>query len=70
MTYMRRNTSLSGATFAYQWSATLQDGDWTTFTPVDVTTNSGSPVEEVTITLDAALLNNPALFVRIVATTP
>ncbi|BCX46925.1 hypothetical protein HAHE_08330 [Haloferula helveola] len=67
LSYTRRTPSLSGATFSYEWSTDLSPGGWTTFTPVSETSDNGNPVETVEITLDAALLANPALFVRVVA---
>ena len=67
LTYTRRNTELSGASHSYQWSTTLDEEGWTTFTPASEIASGASPVETVTITLDAALLTNPKLFVRVVA---
>lgn len=67
LTYTRRKASLLGLTFSYQWSTTLDELGWTTFTPISESSDSGDPVETVTITLDAALLSNPNLFVRVVA---
>lgn len=68
LSFTRRDTGLTGATYSYEWSTTLAPGSWTTFTPASETSDAGSPVETVTITLDANLLNNTALFVRVVAT--
>jgi len=69
-TYQRRDPALSGATFSYEYSTTLAPGSWQAFTPNPVTTDGESPVETVTVTLDAGLLANRALFVRVVAVTP
>jgi hypothetical protein len=68
LSYTRRDTDLSGAGYSYQWSTTLADGEWNDFIPTSEITDNGSPVETVTIALDAGLLANPALFVRVVAT--
>ncbi|MCH7228481.1 sialate O-acetylesterase [Haloferula sp. A504] len=67
LSYTRRKPSLSGASFTYEWSDTLAEGSWTGFTPISETSDSGDPVETVTITLDAGLLTNTTLFVRVVA---
>lgn len=65
-TYTRRNTGLSGLAYSYRYSTTLT-GAWTPFTPALETSDSASPVETVTITVPAALLANPRLFVQVVA---
>lgn len=63
--YTRRLPSLTGLTYSYESSTTL--GGWGGFAPVSETTNSGSPVEEITVTLPGSLLTNPNLFVRVIA---
>ena len=63
--YTRRLPSLTGLAYTYESSTTL--GGWGAFTPVSETSNSGSPVEEITVTLPGALLTNPKLFVRVKA---
>lgn len=66
--YSRRATPAStGLTYSYQWSATL-NGDWLAFTPEAAVSNSGSPVEVITVTVPAALRLHPDLFVRVTAT--
>lgn len=64
-TYTRRKPSLTGLTYVYQYSTTL--GSWTTFTPDGTTTNSGDPVEAVTVDVPNPLLANGSLFVRVTA---
>jgi len=68
LTYTRRDTSLTDASYSYQWTTTLADADWTSFTPAAEDSDEGSPVETVTITVPAVLLSNPGLFLRVVAT--
>ncbi|MEI6607317.1 MAG: hypothetical protein WCP35_18550, partial [Verrucomicrobiota bacterium] len=66
--YTRHATpATSGLTYSYEWSATL-NGDWQAFTPaVAPTSNSATPVEEITVEVPAALLANPKLFLRVKA---
>jgi autotransporter-associated beta strand protein len=66
-TYTRRKPSLTGLTYTYKSSTTL--GGWTIFTPPtpDVS-NNGDPVETITVTIPAALLAEPELFLRVEAT--
>ena len=47
-TYTRRDTSLSGLSYTYEYSLTLDD-DWTLFTPSSEVGDSSSPVEMVTV---------------------
>ena len=67
-TYTRRNTALfsTGLTYTYGYSTTLQ-GDFTPFSPDLENSDSGDPVEAVTVTLPAALLANATLFVQVTA---
>jgi autotransporter-associated beta strand protein len=67
-TYSRRKQSLTGLTYRYQSSTTL--AGWTTFTPVSEASNNGDPVETITVTLPAALLAEPKLFLRAEAAEP
>jgi hypothetical protein len=67
LSYTRRKAALSGASFRYEWSTTLANSGWTGFTPISEISDSGDPVETITITLDAGLLGNTRLFVRVVA---
>jgi len=67
LSYTRRNPSLSGISYSYEWSATLAAAGWTAFSPAE-NPDGASPVESVEITLDAELLAKPELFVRVVAT--
>jgi autotransporter-associated beta strand protein len=65
--YKRRATPVeTGLTYIYEWSTTLA-GTWGTFTPVTnpPASDSGTPVEEITIEVPAAQLANPTLFVRV-----
>jgi alpha-galactosidase len=68
LTYTRRNTSLSGATYSYEYSTGLGADGWTPFAPAAESSDAGSPVEEVTITLPASLLppSETKIFVRVV----
>lgn len=66
-TYTRRDPALSKMTYVYESSTTLAGGGWTEFTPVSETPTAGD-TQTVTVTLPAALLTNPKLFVRVVAT--
>lgn len=69
-TYTRRTQSLTGLDYTYESSTTLT-GTWPTFTPpvADVSDN-GNPVETITVTIPAALLAEPKLFVRVKAVEP
>lgn len=67
-TYSRRKQSLTGLTYRYQSSTTL--AGWNTFTPVSEASNNGDPVETITVTLPAALLAEPKLFLRAEAAEP
>jgi autotransporter-associated beta strand protein len=65
-TYTRRKPSLTGLTYTYESSTTL--GGWTAFTPpVADVSNNGDPVETITVTIPAALLAEPKLFLRVEA---
>jgi len=61
---------LSGASYSYEYSTTLEGGSWTLYTPANEVPTGASPVESVTITLPASLLppTETKLFVRVVAT--
>ncbi len=63
--YSRRKLSLTGLAYTYQYSTTL--AGWTDFTPDSTSSNSGDPVEIITVDVPDALLANPAIFVRVVA---
>lgn len=65
-TYTRRKPLLSGLTYTYQYHTSLS-GAWTNFTPaVAPVSNNGDPVEAITVTVPAALLTEPKLFIRVV----
>lgn len=65
--YTRRATpETTGLTYTYEWSATLGN-DWLPFTPASEGTNSGSPVEEITVGVPGLLLDNSTLFLRVKA---
>jgi len=66
-TYTRRNpvTFATGLTYTYSYSTDLLN--YSDFTPDAEVSDNGGAVEEVTITLPAALLGNPKLFLRITA---
>lgn len=65
--YTRRKPSLTNLTYVYEWSNALTGGTWTTFTPVQTTTNNGDPIEVVTPQIPASILTaNPGkLFLRV-----
>ena len=63
--YTRRLPSLTGLVYTYQYSTALSG--WTTFPPEATSSNSGSPVEAVKVTVPAALTGGPKFFVRVVA---
>ena len=65
--YTRRKTS--GLTYIYQWSTTLSDA-WNDFTPVTnppAAADISTTVEEVTIEVPTAQLENSKLFLRVKA---
>lgn len=65
-TYTRREDTLTGLTYTYQYSTSLSAA-WTTFTPaVPPVSDNGNPVEAITVTVPAALLTEPKLFIRVV----
>jgi len=64
-TYTRRTQSLTTLVYSYEYSTTL--GGWSPFTPTTTSTNSGNPVEEITVTVPADQLANPKLFIRVLA---
>jgi len=69
--YTRRNPSVfsTGLGYTYEWSTTLAGGSWTPFTsdPIE-TSDSGDPVETITVTVPAAVLaGKTKLFVRVIA---
>lgn len=66
--YTRRKPSLTGLTYTYEASTTL--GGWNPVTPTAVSSNSGDPVETITVTVPAALLTEPTLFLRVKAAQP
>ncbi len=69
-TYSRRKQSLSGLDYTYESSTTLT-GTWPAFTPpVADASNNGDPVEVITVTIPAALLAEPKLFLRVKAVDP
>jgi len=65
--YTRRSPSLTGITYRYEWTSTLDAESWQAFTPAQLTSDAGTPVETVEVTVPAALLENSRLFVRVVA---
>ncbi len=65
-TYTRRTASLTGLSYTYEYSTSLSE-PWESFTPaVTPVSDSGSPVEQITVTVPAALLAEPRLFIRVV----
>jgi hypothetical protein len=69
--YSRRLTGLTNLSYTYESSTTLQEGSWTPFTPTTQTSDSGSPIEVITIGVPAVLLTEPELYIRVkAAVTP
>jgi autotransporter-associated beta strand protein len=65
-TYTRRKSSLAALSYAYESSTTLDA--WDSFTPpVPDSTDDGNPVETITVTIPAALLTEPGLYLRVKA---
>ncbi len=67
--YTRRKQSLTGVAYTYESSTTLA-GAWTAFSPDSSTSNSGNPIEEITVDVPDAMLTHPALFIRVKAIQP
>jgi len=69
--YTRRATPVTtGVSYTYESSTTLS-GAWNSVTPaVPESTNGGSPVEEITVTLPGTPLTDPKFFIRVKATKP
>lgn len=65
--YTRRLPSMTGLSYRYEWSTTLEEDNWTPLAPDREDTNGGNPVETGHVTVPAALLENTQLFVRAVA---
>lgn len=62
-TRTRRNPSLTGRAFSYEYSTSLSG--WNPFTPASVTPSGASPVESVSVEVPAGL-PAPRFFVRVV----
>ena len=68
--YTRRATPAStGVTYTFESSTTL-NGAWTPFTPDSATSDSNTPVEEITVDVPDSLLSEPAIFIRVKAVKP
>jgi hypothetical protein len=68
-TYSRRKPSLTGLEYTYESSTNL--ADWPDFTPaVADVSDDGDPVEIITVTIPAALLAEPKLFLRVRVVEP
>ncbi len=63
--YTRRVTDLTELTYTYESSTDLTD--WELFTPDGTTSDSGTPVEVITVDVPDALLAEPGLFIRVLA---
>ncbi|MEK7953978.1 beta strand repeat-containing protein [Luteolibacter soli] len=61
--YTRRKPSLTGLNYSYEFSTNLSG--WTSFTPTAVVSNNGDPIETVTVTVPAAVMNNAKAFIRV-----
>jgi autotransporter-associated beta strand protein len=65
-TYTRRKPMLTGLNYTYAFSHTMEG--WQAFTPtVPDVSDSGNPVESITVTIPAALLAEPRVFLRVKA---
>ncbi|MCB1131356.1 MAG: hypothetical protein KDN05_09525, partial [Verrucomicrobiae bacterium] len=68
--YTRRATpGTTGVAYTYESSTTLS-GAWDPFTPDSETSDSATPVEEITVDIPDALLAEPKLFIRVKAVRP
>jgi autotransporter-associated beta strand protein len=68
--YTRRATpATTGISYSYESSTTLT-GSWPTFVPTTATSNNATPVEEMTVTVPAELLQETKLFLRVKASQP
>ena len=68
--FTRRATpATTNVTYSFEYSTTLT-GTWPTFIPLSQTSNNGTPVEEITVTIPTALLSEPKLFLRVKADQP
>lgn len=67
-TYTRRKPTLTGLHYTCLSSTTL--ADWSPFTPASAVSDSGDPVETVTVTIPPALLAGPKLFLKVEAAGP
>lgn len=68
--FTRRATpATTNVTYTFEYSTTLS-GTWPTFVPLSQTSNNGTPIEEITVTLPSALLTEPKLFLRVKADQP
>jgi autotransporter-associated beta strand protein len=67
-TYTRRRPAATQLIYSYKSSTTLSG--WDPFTPVSETSDNGDPVETINVTIPAALLAEPKLFLRVEATGP
>lgn len=67
-TYTRRNPAIysTGLTYSYGSSTTLV-GAFDPFVPASENGDGGDPIETVTVTIPADLLENPSLFVQVTA---
>ena len=59
----------TGVAYTYESSTTLS-GAWDPFTPDSETSDSATPVEEITVDIPDALLAEPKLFIRVKAVRP
>jgi arylsulfatase A-like enzyme len=62
--YSRRNPSLTGAVFSYEYSLDL--GAWLSFTPASLVSSGGMPVEMVTVEVPGDIMG-VRMFVRVIA---
>ena len=63
-TYTRRRQDLTGLTYSYEYSTTL--AGWNPLIPLLAdTTDNGDPVETITVTIPASLLEESKFFIRV-----
>lgn len=65
--YTRRDTALTGLTYTYEYSTTLESANWMPMTPTSESGDNVSPVETVTVTVPTGLASDGKLFVRVTA---
>jgi hypothetical protein len=60
--YTRRDLMLTGQTYRYEWSTSLESDDWTSFVPELEIPDGASPIETVQVTIGASLPAGSRMF--------